>query len=258
MSMLDTLLDIGVVVVPRMLEHDEVEALRGCFDALRDANVPTTRQILYTHAEPSEPRPGYERLFQQWLNPHLREGAGSTRMLIERLANQLARRLAPDLSAFQDLLLSKLGQHSPLPWHQDEPFWPIDTPWGAVVWCALDPVDRERGGVELALGSHLQLGPAIDLHTGEPQHGCDALPFDANEFELSCPALDPGDALIFHARTWHRSGPNRRDLARRAWISTWLPGSARWDPGRAPRHPRASSVLAGELVHRSGSRPCDG
>lgn len=251
---LDDLLETGVVVVEGLLALDEVEVLRDCFDALRSAGVPTSRQILYTHVVPEESRPGFDSLFEQWFNPHLREAVGSTRAMLERLGVRLSERLAPGLSAFQDLLLTKHAEHRSLAWHQDEPFWPIDTPWGAVVWCALDPVDRERGGVELALASHRELGPAIDLHTGEAQLATKGERFDATGFELCCPELAPGDALIFHARTWHRSGVNVDGRPRRAWISTWLPREARWDPARAPRHPRASTVLAGARVCASESR----
>jgi ectoine hydroxylase-related dioxygenase (phytanoyl-CoA dioxygenase family) len=252
MSTLDDLLDTGVAVVAALLERGEVELLRDCFDVLRSAGVPTSRQILYTHAAPQEPRPGFDNLFEQWFNPHLRDAVGSTRPVLERLGVRLAERLAPDLNVFQDLLLAKHAEHRSLAWHQDEPFWPIDTPWGAVVWCALDPVNRERGGVELALGSHRELGPAIDLHTGDPQLAAQGQRFDATPFELSCPELAPGDALIFHARTWHRSGVNKDGLPRRAWVSTWLPREARWNPARAPRHPRAPTVVAGAPVCSAG------
>lgn len=196
MSLLEQLLDRGVVVVRELLEGSEVEMLRDCFRVLRTDGVPTTQQVLYTHALPSTPRPGFDRLFEQWFNPHARDGRGSTRVVLERLASRLAVRLAKDLYAFQDVLLAKDSGHAPLPWHQDQPFWPVDTPWAAVVWCALDPVDRERGGLELAIGSHHQLGPAIDLHTGEPQLNSEASLFDSGAFEVCCPVLAPGDATI--------------------------------------------------------------
>ncbi|PRQ07553.1 phytanoyl-CoA dioxygenase family protein [Enhygromyxa salina] len=254
MTLLDALLERGVVVSRSLLKPAEVEALRDRFVALRNAGAATSRQVLYTHTVPTEPRPGLDRLLEQWFNPHTRSDAGSTGAVLERLATQLAHRLSPDLHVFQDLLLTKLAEHDALPWHQDEPFWPVDTPWSAVVWCALDPADDRRGAVELALRSHHQLGPAIDLHTGEPQLGTLGRGFDTQAFELSCPRLDPGDALIFHGRTWHRSGVNGSGEPRRAWISTWLPLEARWDPKRAPRHPRARSVRAGELVHPGGNQ----
>jgi ectoine hydroxylase-related dioxygenase (phytanoyl-CoA dioxygenase family) len=249
MSTIDTLFERGLVVVRGLLEPAEVAGLRACFDALRGAGAPTTQQILYTHALPATPRPSYDRLFEQWFNPHTRDGDGSTRAWLEHLSDRLSDRLAPDLFAFQDMLLVKHAGHAALPWHQDEPFWPIDTPWAAIVWCALDPVDRERGGVELAVASHGRLGPAIDLHTGDPQLPDAAERFDEHAFERWCPALEPGDALIFHARTWHRSGINHTGLLRRAWISSWVPPEARWDPARAPRHPRADPLVAGTPVH---------
>lgn len=251
MSVLGTLLDEGVVIVRSLLNPMDVEMLHACFDTLRAEGVPTTQQVLYTHELPSSPRPGFERLFEQWFNPHNRHGLGSTRLLLDRLGARLAVELTEELFAFQDVLLSKHAGHAALPWHQDQPFWPIETPWAAVVWCALDPVQLERGGVEFAIGSHRQLGPAIDLHTGEPQRADAAMPFESSAFEICCPVLVPGDAVIFHGRMWHRSGINHVGLPRRAWISTWLPPEARWSPALAPRHPRSRFVVAGTLVHQA-------
>lgn len=253
MSTLASLHERGVVVMHGLLEAEEVAALRDCFARLRADGVPTTRQQLYTHELPSTPRPGFDRLFEQWFNPHARSGRGSTSVMLADLGERLSTRLCPGLFAFQDLLLTKDSMHAALPWHQDEPFWPLDTPWAVVVWCALDPVERERGGLELAIASHHRLGPAIDLHTGEPQRAMTSPSFDADAFELCCPVLQPGDAVCFHARTWHRSGRNHTQQPRRAWISSWVPPEARWDPARAPRHPRAHELIAGAPVHNSRS-----
>lgn len=244
-STLDSLLAQGVVVMPGLLDDAEVEQLRACVERLRIEGVPTSRQVLYTHELPSTPRPGFDRLFEQWLNPHALPSAASTRAMLERLGERLAPRLGPNLSAFQDILLDKHASHTELPWHQDEPFWPIDTPWAAVVWCALDPVERTRGGIELAIASHHRLGPAIDLHTGAAQRETTAAPFDPAAFELCCPTLQPGDAVCFHGRTWHRSGRNHTPFPRRAWISAWAPPTAVWDPARTPRHPRARELVPG-------------
>lgn len=251
MSALTTLLDEGIVIVQSLLTPIEVQMLRACMDALRTEGVPTTQQVLYTHELPPSPRPSFERLFEQWFNPHSQDGQGSTRLLLDRLGGRLADKLASGLFAFQDVLLSKQAEHAALPWHQDQPFWPIETPWAAVVWCALDPIERERGGVEFAVGSHHRLGPAIDLHTGAPQNAASTMPFESTGFEICCPVLAPGDVVVFHGRTWHRSGINHVGLPRRAWISTWLPREARWNPAQAPRHSLARSAVAGTFVHHT-------
>lgn len=227
----------GFVVSPGFLDAEEVETLRGCLTRLHDDRVPTTNQVLYTHAAPTEPRPSFERLMLQWLNPHLRTHASSTADVLARVAARLAS-LGFGLIPFQDVLLAKTADHGPFPWHQDEPYWPFDAPAGLVVWCALDVADRSNGGLELARGSHLLgRGPAIDLHTGEQQAGLAGPIPDRSAFEGECPSLSPGDAVLFRPRTWHRSGRNASGAPRRGWSSSWLPPGTPPRPELAPRHP---------------------
>ena len=227
----------GFVVSPGFLAAEEVEALRACLDQLQEGQAPTSAQVLYTHALPTEPRPSFERLMRQWLNPHRRAHTGSTAKMLARVERRLGT-LGFDVIPFQDALLVKTADHALFPWHQDEPYWPFDAPAGLVAWCALDPVGRDNGGVELARGSHLLgRGPAIDLHTGEPQAG-HAGPFpDRNSFTCECPSLRPGDAVLFRPRTWHRSDRNASGARRRGWSSSWLPAGTRLRPELAPRHP---------------------
>lgn len=229
----------GFAVRPGLLDAEEVEALRDCLDRLHEHRIPTTAQVLYTHTAPAEPRPSYDRLMVQWLNPHQRMHAGSTAEVIARVAHRLAQ-LELDLVPFQDAFLVKTADHAPFPWHQDEPFWPFDAPAGLVAWCALDPVDRANGGLELAPGSHRYgRGPAIDLHTGDPQAGAPGTLPDLAAFEHVCPAMSPGDAVLFRPRTWHRSERNASGVRRRGWSSSWLPPGTRLRPELAPRHPLA-------------------
>lgn len=227
----------GFVVSPGLLAVDEVEVLRGCLDQLHEDQAPTSAQVLYTHALPAEPRPSFERLMRQWLNPHRRAQTGSTAQVLARVEQRLGT-LGFDVIPFQDALLVKTADHAPFPWHQDEPYWPFDAPSGLVAWCALDPVGRDNGGVELARGSHLLgRGPAIDLHTGEPQTGYIAPLPDRHAFAGECPFLLPGDAVLFLPRTWHRSDRNTSGAPRRGWSSSWLPPGTRLRPELAPRHP---------------------
>jgi ectoine hydroxylase-related dioxygenase (phytanoyl-CoA dioxygenase family) len=232
----------GYAVYPALLTGDEVEVLRGCFDRLREDGAPTTAQVLYTHAAPTALRPSFDRLMVQWMNPHQRTAPGGTSAILDVVGPRVAD-LGFDLGVFQDVLLSKSADHAPFPWHQDEPFWPFDAEAGLVVWCALDPADRTNGGLELARGSHrLGRGPAIDLHTGEPQPGPPGTLPPPDSLVGECPALLPGDALLFRPRTWHRSGRNSTGARRRGWSSSWVPPGTTVRPELAPRHPLARRV----------------
>lgn len=236
----------GLVVVRELLREEVVVSLRRCFDVLESRGVPTSRQVLYTHREPSSPRGELSELMHQWLNPHRIVGDGNTTAPTRDLRARLREFAGRSLIPFQDVLMSKRGGHREFPWHQDAPFWPVDVVWGAIVWCALDPTDASNGAVEFALGSHLdEQSPAVDLHTGAAQEGTRGDLPDPRRFEVVCPTLAPGDAVIFHPRTLHRSGENTSGRVRRVWASTWLSADSRWNRDRAPRHPLASRAEQG-------------
>lgn len=225
----------GLAGCPGLLGRAQVDALRRAIESLRRTGSAKTTQILYTHRVPAEPRPPFSELMEQWLDPHLREGGAEIRAVLDPLANRLSSTF-PGMRLLQDVLLIKQPWHREFAWHQDEPFWPWDAAEGLVLWCALDHVDRRNGAVEFAVGSHAHgRGPAIDLHTGEPQ--CGGPRPDLASYDLVCPPLAPGDAVLFSARLWHRSGRNLSRSPRRAWSSAWLPSDAVWRPDRAPRHP---------------------
>jgi hypothetical protein len=241
----------GMLAMPGLLSAVAVEQLRALLDALARAGVPTSQQVLYTHATPPESRPPFGALMTQWLNPHLHPLGVACREVGAQVGRDLAARIEGPLFLFQDVLMEKHREHSMFPWHQDEPYWPVTTPGGAIVWCALDPVGPDNGGLEVAIGSHLSgLGPPVDLHTGEPQAGAVAPLADLTGLEVWGPALSPGDALVFHPRTWHRSGLNLTGARRRVWSSSWLPNAARWCIEKAPRHPLSRHVPDGERVIR--------
>lgn len=238
----------GFVVVPRVLPAALVQGLQSVMEALGASAAPPSRQMLYTHSAPKEPAAGMERLMNQWLNPHRRSDVSTAH------AVEVIRAVATDLISegpvlFQDVLMEKMDQHAVFPWHQDLPYWPVAPAEGLVVWVALDDVDALAGGVHFIRESHLAgVGPAIDLHTGAAQEGAAAAMLHPPEGEIVCPALRRGDAVAFHALTWHSSPPKQRAERRRAWATSWLPANARWNLARAPRHPLAKQVVDGAAV----------
>lgn len=233
----------GAVVSRGVLTGDEIARLRELFGALHAGAAPRSRQILYTHEAPPPGRPGLSALMDQWLYPasHL-PGAPE---LLARLSARFSALAGYELIPFQDVAMSKTAQHAALPWHEDLPFWPVDRDDGIVSWIALDPVGDDNGGLEVAFGSHRgPRGSAIDLHTGEPQRGGGAqVPAEGD-----VPSLAAGDAIVFDARCWHRSGRNASGAPRRVWSISWVHVEARFCFERAPRHPLRGRERDGERV----------
>lgn len=109
------------------------------------------------------------------------------------------------------------------PYHQDEAFIFGDAlrrvqQFGGVnLVIALDPADATNGGFEVLGRTHL--GDVAALRYDGSQMNYDV--FDLSHRAL--PALEPGDAILFHPRLAHGSESNRSDRPRRL-VTLWYGG----------------------------------
>src|ERR1700704_4293028 len=99
-------------------------------------------------------------------------------------------------------------------WHQDYGYWYQNgVLWPDLVslFIAVDPSTRENGCLQVIRGSH-RLGRIDHVLTGE-QAGADPERVERilERCELVHVEMAPGDILIFHANTLHRSDQNRSD-----------------------------------------------
>ncbi len=250
-----TIAEDGFAVARGLLSTDALAALAGRVERLFASERPRSRQVLYVDGRPPPDTPHLDRLLHQWLNPHRFPGEEGTADLLAAPRALAVRALGAPPVLFQDLLLVKTPQQKRFPWHQDFPFWPIDRPLGVVVWVPLVANTRRAGGLMFARGSH-RLGPraVVDLHRGHAQDPTAELPSIDDLYETVCPALAPGDGLIFSPLVFHGS-PARRAAGRRvAWSSVWLHPDVRWSHSRAPAHPICRHVVDGARVHPLGSK----
>jgi hypothetical protein len=132
-----------------------------------------------------------------------------------------------------------------VPWHQDYPYWPVDTPEGLSCWSPLEDVGPEGGCLEVIDGSHAWgESPPADFLADEGR----AFDTHANRVRLPVPA---GSIVILNSLTWHRSGPNHEAGSRMAYISLWLPPDARYAPQHSSWHPvnEHVSVKPGDILN---------
>lgn len=106
-------------------------------------------------------------------------------------------------------------------WHQDRASWPAARPPTVTIWLALDRSDLGNGCLEMLSSSHQsvellphRLGPAELLTCRR------AIPEEIQKTATKAFA-NPGDAVIYHERIAHRSGPNGSDHWRRAVVLGW-------------------------------------
>lgn len=98
-------------------------------------------------------------------------------------------------------------------WHQDYGYWYYNgclRPDMLSMMIALDRSDRNNGCLQVVRGSH-KLGRIDHLQVSEKQNSADPARLEhivARHEVVHC-ELDPGDVLIFHSNTLHRSDQNR-------------------------------------------------
>ncbi|MEF3302853.1 phytanoyl-CoA dioxygenase family protein [Paenibacillus sp. GYB003] len=121
---------------------------------------------------------------------------------------------------FKDKLIFKLPGMSGYTMHQDAAWWqgfPIE---GLVsVMVAVDGASRANGGLELFPGYHDRLRST----PGELRNLTEA---EIAEIDLAAGELvetEPGDIILFHSFTPHRSGPNTADYSRTQLYLTYSP-----------------------------------
>ncbi len=98
-------------------------------------------------------------------------------------------------------------------WHQDYGYWYYNgclRPDMLSMMIALDRSDQNNGCLQVVKGSH-KMGRIDHLQVTEKQNSADPARMEhiTAQHEVVLCELDPGDVLIFHSNTLHRSAQNR-------------------------------------------------
>ena len=105
---------------------------------------------------------------------------------------------------------------TPTPPHQDGFYFKIEPNEALTIWIPIDPVDETNGCVRYVPGSHRrglrhhEVSGVFGFSLGITDHGGE----DQRTEVPVC--LQPGDAVIHHSLTIHRTDANRTDCLRRA------------------------------------------
>jgi len=101
-----------------------------------------------------------------------------------------------------------------VPWHQDHGYYRKAERNDLILttWIPLVPVDHANGCMQVIGGSHLH-GP-VRHEVGNNPAAFLEIPAGVDETGLVTCAMDPGDVLIMHPQTLHRSTPNVSDIIR--------------------------------------------
>lgn len=244
----EQLLKEGWSFIPSLLPNSLITVMGETFQSLVNSGRNPSNQVLFTHKEPPPDVPHLSAIMTQWLNPW-RWDEFSTKEACLILKEILFGKEADNWLLFQEILFMKEPGQGTFHWHQDMPFFPLDTPSGFTCWIALDNCTKDNGALMIAPRTHLSGSTvSINLHTGKSQDGSN---YSFNEEGVNCiqPNLKPGDALLFHPCTFHASGKNRTQLPRRAWSTVWFQKGVKFKAQNAPNHPILKEVKDDTFVH---------
>ena len=227
----------GYVVLAPQLSPDERAALRRALDALWARYA----------AEQALSLDAYFENISQWRDLWRHDETFRAALEAPQLWSTAARFMGrAGARLLHDHVIVKPADASgTVPWHQDYPYWPVDTEEGLSCWCPLEDVGPEGGCLEVIDGSH-RWGESPPADFLADDRGA----FDARTDIVSLP-VPAGSVVVLNSLTWHRSRPNREAGRRAAYISLWLPPDARYAPEHSGWHPvnEHVTVKSGEILN---------
>ncbi|WP_202630227.1 phytanoyl-CoA dioxygenase family protein [Sediminibacterium roseum] len=220
-SMIETFDAKGFLVVPDVLNSDEIEYYRNIYEQFLNNKIDASRyrSDLGGFAKTDED------VKQEKITQIMLPGRVFPELLTKKmhtLSLQMAKELlGEDMELDFDMLIDKAPfSATATPWHQDCAYW-ITMPdkRAASCWMALDDAIVDNGCMWYVEGSHL--GP-IRPHRPAGKGG-GALQCDAEESEGTAVEIPAGSCVWHHGATLHYSRGNTTALRRRAYISNFRP-----------------------------------
>jgi phytanoyl-CoA hydroxylase len=244
--------DDGYLVVRGLFSPAEVRELIDTFMAMNaGGSIPGCFELKPGWETSSDPLKRFPRL----MHPHRVNEVALRYLLDPRLAEILADLFGEEPLAAQSMLYFKPAGARGQALHQDNFYLKVEPGTCIAAWVALDPADRENGGLEVVPGTHrmdlfcpeeADLGTSFTREYVPPPPGLSAVGVD----------MAPGDVLFFNGQLVHGSGPNRSsDRFRRSFICHYIGRSAE----RMSSWYRPILTMSGEeviLEANAGGGPC--
>jgi ectoine hydroxylase-related dioxygenase (phytanoyl-CoA dioxygenase family) len=152
---------------------------------------------------------------------------------------------AHEVRFFEDQFFEKgPGSTTPTPWHQDQPYYEVSGTM-CITWIPLDHVERDDC-LELVAQSHLlgQLFTPTSFSTQDTKYFVDPkqsplqdvpdIDGHPERYKIMGWEMDPGDIIVFDARTLHCNRGNRSKQRARRISMRWIAENAMYDKNVYP------------------------
>lgn len=249
----------GVVCLRGVLDEDWIARLRAGVE--RNIASPSARGRFWNR-DPEGRTCFYDSQAWQQIDEYRDFVEGSP---MAELAGRLMGAAAVNFF-FDAIFVRTAGNQFRTPFHQDEPYWSVEGFQTCSAWTPLVPVEK-RSALEFVRGSHRWKERFAQTNFGELTGdardqvvfaAADTVPFpdiegNRGDYELLSWDMDPGDVVVFNARTIHGGSGNLapdRDL--RAFNTQWL-----GDDVRVVFRPEGMDPDHREAMTAEGLRPGD-
>lgn len=187
------------------IEYEAELHYPGAPESLDSAGGRTIRRLKQAHSR--------HMVFTEWL---------SHPALVGRLRQLLGPSIVAPLAHHNCIMTKQPEYSSDTGWHQDIRYWSFERPELISAWLALTPERTANGCLRLIPGSHRL---AIDRSRLDDElFFRDDLPENQELIASSIAAeLDPGDTLLFHARTLHAATRNHSTSPKFSVVFTYRP-----------------------------------
>jgi ectoine hydroxylase-related dioxygenase (phytanoyl-CoA dioxygenase family) len=166
----------------------------------------------------------------------------------ERLLTLVEDLVHPGIAIYSAKMVPKMpGAAHDCLWHQDEAYYRDNSRAARrlSIWLALQDSDAGNGGVWFVPGSHRW---GLQEYEDRPPGPCTRairVFTEEHQRQAVCPPVAAGSMVLFDSLTWHSSGSNRSDRARRAFIVSYQDALAQGGNGAQWRIVRPAPVVVG-------------
>jgi ectoine hydroxylase-related dioxygenase (phytanoyl-CoA dioxygenase family) len=210
--------DNGYLAGIRLLNGEQVDALRGELDALMDPTHPGNQLFYEYHSnESSDPMKILFHALGAWrIAPGFHDLLWHPAFVVPA-----AQLLGGPVRFWHDQIFSKPAHHGGVvAWHQDYSYWTRTTPMAHVsCWIGLDDSTRQNGCVHYVPGSHRwDLLPITGLADDMDSIQTVLTTEQQEQFKPVAIELKSGEASFHHPLMVHGSFENETDRPRRAAV----------------------------------------
>ena len=249
---LQTFEDQGYLIIRGLLEREEIQMLIDNFMRMH-AGGPIDG--CFSPAPPEEAKGDILKQYPRMMHPHRVDDLSLRYLLDARIGTVLEGLFGEEPLAAQSMLYFKPAGARGQALHQDNFYLKVEPGTCIAAWVALDPADRENGGLEVVPGTH-----KMDIFCPEEADSSISFTRDYVPIPAGLKAvpvdLQPGDVLFFNGSLVHGSKPNSSaDRFRRSFICHYIGRSSE----RMSIWYRPILTMQGEPVEieeNTGGGPC--